>query len=241
MPQNIVSRGVFGAVIAAAAVSTSVVPAMAAWTTTADPGVTWDLNARARNARTGFELAFQDPAVVNLNAPGAPAWSYGNAHHFELSFNGLTNTLSYSMDFNRNNAFGPGETLTHTFPSNPGDVRDVRYFDLFLQGNGIGEAKVDNLTINGTGFGTFGFTANNVVEQVFTDSAGGVVQLLVSGDMTFSANGNSDERPRMWLRMDIAVPEPATVAVLGFGLAALAGSRRRRPSAGRNGSLPPAV
>lgn len=215
----------------------AVSPAAATPVTVADPGLGWDISARARNGRNGFELSFQDPNVANRNYPGAPAWSFGNQHHFELGYNGTTGALSFSMDFNRDGSFQPLESLTYTFADRAGF--GFRYVDLFLQGNATGNAKVDNMTINGTGFGTFGFTSNSVVEQVFTDTAGHFRDILITGDLTFSANGGTDERPRIWIRLGDAVsnlaipeqladvPEPATLAVLGFGLAGLIAVRRR--------------
>lgn len=206
-------------------------------TTNAGPAGGWDITARARNGRSGFELAFQDPAVVTKNAAGAPAWSYGNPHHFELSYSGATGALSFSVDFTRNGGFEAGEILTHTFDSFAG--YGFRTVGLFIQGNATGNVRVDNLTLNGTSFGAFGFTANSIIEQAFTDTTGAFRDVLISGDLILSANGGSDERPRMSLRLgdeisrmvipDLSaeVAEPVSLAVFGLGLAGLLAARRR--------------
>jgi hypothetical protein len=205
-------------------------------TTNVGPAGGWDIIARARNGRNGFELAFQDPAVANRNAPGAPAWSYGDPHHFELSYSGATGALSFSVDFTRNGTFEPAEILTHTFGSFAG--YGFTTVGLFIQGNATGNTQVNNLTINGTDFGSFGFTANSVIEQAFTETSGGFRDVLISGDLILSGSGGSDERPRMWLRLGgevslIAlpdntegVPEPVSLGMFGLGFAGLFLARR---------------
>lgn len=204
------------------------------------PAGGWDLTARARNGRSGFELAFQDPAVVSRNAPGAPAWSFGNAHAFELEYLADTGTLNFRVDFSRNGGFEAGETLSNTFTAYAG--RSFGTIGLVLQGNAIGNTQVNGLSINGTTFGTFGFTANSMIEQNFTDTSGMFRDILITGNLIFSANGGTDERPRIALRFgndmtlpilssdNLDVPAPAALGLFTLGLAAIGATRlRRRP------------
>jgi len=212
----------------------SAVPVM----TSDAPAGGWDLTARARNGRTGFEIALQDPAVVNRNAPGAPAWSFGNPHAFELQYTADTGALTFSVDFSRNGGFEVGETLSHTFTAFAG--RGFGTVGLVLQGNAIGNTQVNGLTINGTTFGSFGFTANSMIEQNFTDTSGMFRDILITGSLIFSANGGTDERPRIGLRLgndmmlpvsssdSIDVPAPAALGLFSLGLAAIGATKLRR-------------
>ncbi len=214
----------------------SAVPVM----TSDAPAGGWDLTARARNGRSGFEIALQDPAVVSRNAPGAPAWSFGNPHAFELQYVADTGALTFRVDFSRNGSFDAGETLSNTFTAYAG--RGFGTIGLVLQGNAIGNTQVNALTINGTSFGSFGFTANSMIEQNFTDTSGMFRDILITGNLIFSANGGTDERPRIGLRLgndmaapissedSVDVPAPAALGLFALGLAAIGATRlRRRP------------
>ncbi len=206
----------------------------------------WDIVAQARNGRTGWEAALFSPdnAPTYMNPYGAPVWSYGNPYPFHLQYLYATGTTIWSIDFNRNGAFEPGESAIHVSASLAG--RSFRYLNLFIQGNNQGNgpatATAQDLSVNGVSFGTF-TSGNSVLQVLFTDSQGLFGNLDVRGSLIFSANGNSDERPRLWLRLGSAepfqepadpspVPEPSTLMLPALGLVTLTLFETRRRRAG---------
>jgi hypothetical protein len=91
--------------------------------------------------------------------------------------------------------------------------------------------NVSNFTLNGASFGPFS-VGNAALNTLFEDTGGTFANINATGTFSFSANGNTDERPRLWVQVgekSAIVPEPATWAmmILGFGLTGSLIRRRR--------------
>lgn len=204
--------------------------------TNATPTSGWNLQARARNGGAASELALQLPSVAARNAPGAPAWTFGQATHFQMSYAAASSVLTLGVDFANDGTIAAAETVSHSFATYAG--QGFRLVNLLIQGSATGQAKLENVVINGVAVGGFGFTQNNTIQRTFADTSGVFGDLLISGDLILSANGGSNERPRMILRLGDAlpliiaesetVPEPAGLLVLGAAGAALGLVRRKR-------------
>jgi len=202
----------------------------------------YDVVAQARNGRTGWEAALfaPDNLPAYMNPSGAPVWVYGAPYPFRFEYFYSTGTTTWSIDFNRDGDFlDAQETASRVSPSQAG--MGFRYFNVYAQGNNLSSATVRNLSINGVGFGPYN-SGSGVFEQWFTDSRGLFGDLVVFGELIFSANGNADERPRIWLRLGSAepyreysaVPEPGSLVLTVIGAAAMGLGRLRRKSGTRS-------
>jgi hypothetical protein len=196
----------------------------------------YDVVARARNGRTGWEAALFTPdnPPAYMNPSGAPVWVYGAPYPFRFEYYYSTGTTIWSIDFNRDGDFlDSQESASRVSPSLIGF--GFRYFNIFAQGNNVSSATVRNLTINGVGFGSYS-SGSGVLEQSFTDTNGLFGDLVVLGELIFSADGNSDERPRVWLRLGdpepyreyAPVPEPGSLALTAIGAAVFTMRKLRR-------------
>lgn len=203
------------------------------------PATTYDLEARARNGRTGFELSLhsptgQSPPSANLNATGTPAWTFGTWTDFAITYSAATGQLSLGADFSQSGGVQAGETTSFTFAGSAGS--SYQFLNFNLAGNAISDMQVRNLSINGTPFAgpysSSGTTATNLYFDLGIPSPG---TITITGQLNLTANGNTDERPRLQVLFGGAndpnaapVPEPATVGVFGLMAGGAAAAYRRR-------------
>lgn len=224
----------------AAAASTS---ALAGTVTTSNPSGTNEMGARIRWGNTGFEAGLYDggTAASNLNPVGTPVWTVGAARNFEVSFDSMTGTLGLKIDFNGDNSFGTGETLSKSTFVAPGLTSYVgkgfRYIQ--INGNESGSAarsNISSLVINGTSHSNIA-PNGGFVDTFFKDSANQVMtNILITGKITFTTAGTAQERPSynfnfLNAETPAVVPLPAA-AWMGLGLmgAAAGASKLRRRS-----------
>lgn len=214
-----------------------VAPARAAITQIPDPNVTTEIGTRIRWGGTGFEASIFDANPFNqnpqLNPVGTPVWTVGNPYHFQISFNGGTGALDLSVDFNKDNTFGAGESITQSAFTAPGPTSYLGYGFNYLsisgnEGGSTARSQITNLVINGTSL--LNIVPNGAfVENFYADSPFNPMTLItITGDLTFLTAGTAQERPSWNFNFKGPVPEPATMLLFSTGIAGLAGAKLRR-------------
>lgn len=203
-----------------------------------------ELGARARWGGTGFEAVMLDGGTqvvgTQLNPVGSPVWQLGQPHAFRLAWDWVTGTLTWQIDFNRDNSFGTGESASFTRLARAGTsfAYVLLTADSRTTGANSNAIDINNLQINGTGLGNF--TANSAAPnlgQWFEPATPGprfrTIEIL--GEIVYRNTGGNgafqSERPRMQLSFFGAepVPEPASWVMLltGFGSVGVMLRRRR--------------
>lgn len=178
-----------------------------------DPLPAFEIDARIRNGNSGFESSFSapstpapgQPGILNLNPSGAPIWNsngnvYGDIHTFLMTYDYLTGTTTWNIDFNRDSDYADNqESISYTEASLIG--KGFKYINLFIQGSSTGlTANVNNLTINGRNMGGFSSNSDTPNSPLFTDSLGLFTTINITGQFSLSGNGGQ-ERPRVWVRL----------------------------------------
>ncbi|MCA9429894.1 MAG: PEP-CTERM sorting domain-containing protein [Candidatus Omnitrophica bacterium] len=207
-----------------------------------DPNQTLLLQTRFRNQgdfggqdldgwemATGLSTGFPAGAV-NRDFGYGPHWSTSN--YFEIVYNSVLDTLKVSMDVNGG---GFDHFLTYS-GFNPASLNYIM-FQVWSRDT-TGEWWLTGLTLNSTllGTGVFG-TTNPGSDGIQTwnitgeDLSSG---FTLSGTLNLTgpfANVSSEELNKIDFKFGTVpepeIPEPATMALIGTGLAALAARRKR--------------
>jgi hypothetical protein len=208
-------------------------------TAVANPGgTTSEIGTRLRWGATGFEASIfdSDPfgQTPTLNPGGTPIWQVGLGYGFQVTFAGTTGTLGLSVDFNRDNSFGAGETISRSvFGGATTDYTGLAFAYLSISGNEGGStarSTLSDLVINGTALP--GLAPNGGFVEQFYQGAGPLADITVTGTLTFTTAGTAQERPSWNVTLrdagPVPVPEPATRALFGMGLLGLGMAMRRR-------------
>ena len=178
------------------------------------------VEARARWGATGFEAvlftpANPSPAGLNMNPAGTPVWNDGAARNFSLTYNSVSGTSVWSVDWNKDLSFGSGESVSSTSPGLANKGFD--YLSIYVQGSTVtapatgASVTVQNFNINGTGFGTYSSSNSDVVSVNYRNGAGIFGDITITGTITITGGtGTASERPRFYIKLGKPVAIPAS-------------------------------
>lgn len=218
--------------------------AIAGTVTTANPSGTSEIGSRIRWGASGFEASIVDSnpfgQTPTLNPSGSPVWQVNQGRNFEISFDSTSGALGLKIDFDNSGTYASNESISRsafggTIPSYAG--LGFRYIQISGNESGsTGRSNVSDLVINGTSHSTL--TPNGAFIESFYQDAGNALltNILITGKMTFTTAGTSQERPAWNFSLlnaeaPVVVPLPAS-AWMGLSLmGAVAGASHLRKRA----------
>jgi MYXO-CTERM domain-containing protein len=246
-------RPAVGLLAVALAVATpAVIPVAQASPVTAQSvaplGADTEIGARIRwGGNGGFRGSVFDPDFgannqINQQSLNGPLWQVGTAYGFEVRFTSASGALSLAVDFNRNQQFSSGETVTRSVFGAPGPSsfagESFEALWISVRQNGTARSSITDLVVNGAAQASLAPAAGQGGGMYFLGANGQAPQdWVVRGNVTFFG-ATAQESPAWDFKfMNVptasgseptAVSAPAGVAVLALGLLGLAAVRRRR-------------
>jgi len=167
----------------------------------------FEIQAHARNGNSAFEGSLTTPGAVllQMNPVGVPVWNtngnqYGNSFPFLFTYNKVTGTSGWNIDFNRDGDYSDSqESMTQTDPDLAG--KGFRFINVYGQSSAARYiVTITNLSINGINMGSYTSDSDTPFSALFEDATGGFDNITVNGNFSFSGNGGQ-ERPHIWIKL----------------------------------------
>ena len=195
---------------------------------------------RPRRALSSFEASLfdSDPfgQTPTLNRGGSPAWQLNTAYAFQVDFDSSTGVLGLKVDVDNSGGYSSSETITRsTFGGATTSYLGKGFNFLSISGNeggSTGRSTVSDLSINGSAMNSIA-PAGLFVENYYKDQLGvPMTSISISGKLTFTTAGTSQERPSWNFTFrgaadPVSTPDGGiTASLLGLALAGLGIARR---------------
>jgi hypothetical protein len=241
--RTISRAAVFAAVLVLGALATA--PLQAAIVVGTPTGTYIDpagnIGARIRWGANGWEAAIRrgSPAMLvpaQLNPTGTPVWGLNQNYDFQVTWDAATGTMGLSVDFDNQNGFGAGESISSVFADRIG----YGYYGLSIFGNqnaSTATSLVSGLSINGFSQADISPPSPGSTTVDFKDSTDALLSnITIAGKIKFLTTGTGEERPA-WdftLRSNAevaAIPEPVSFLLWSVGFVGIGVIRRRRTRA----------